>query len=48
MSLGCSYSFVWLELHDRLWPFFLDTAEAQQAAVEVRGEVIARSGHIAI
>ncbi|KAL8450570.1 hypothetical protein Emed_002442 [Eimeria media] len=26
--------FVWLEIHDRLWPFFLEAGEAQQAALE--------------
>ncbi|OEH74952.1 hypothetical protein cyc_01758 [Cyclospora cayetanensis] len=35
-------SFVWLEVHDRLWPFFLETAEKQQEAIE-RGLEIFRN-----
>ncbi|XP_026191314.1 uncharacterized protein LOC34618714 [Cyclospora cayetanensis] len=34
--------FVWLEVHDRLWPFFLETAEKQQEAIE-RGLEIFRN-----
>ncbi|KAL8436243.1 hypothetical protein Efla_003773 [Eimeria flavescens] len=38
--------FVWLEVHDRLWPFFLETAEAKQAAVE-RGLSVVRADPVA-
>ncbi|KAL8273076.1 hypothetical protein Esti_002997 [Eimeria stiedai] len=32
--------FVWLELYDKLWPFFLEAGEVQQAAMERGLEVV--------